>query len=390
LSSQYSLIININDENDCAPKFIQPNYQFRVSNSSPIGFFIGQVQAHDDDYSPNFRLIQYKFLEKDYQNVISINPNNGSLFLVKQPSTEIEFNLTVIAIDQHNHSLYDQTNIQILFYDEITCLPRFSQSIYVFNTTEHQITPYEIGKITANDCLLSISYHLINEDSSFPFSLDTDTGIIKVVRELDREIKSFYKFHIHLFNSTIQTEIQINILDKNDHYPIFNNPHEQYIYISLHDSQNHQIFVTNIHATDADTDLNGFVNYYFTNKDLYNYFHLYSNGSIILYNPNNIYLPIRLEIYARDNGYPKAFSSNESLIIYICDIVKPNECSSSKFRGNFYLGSIFIMISVVSFLLIIILCIIWNLFIKEQFRRKGNERSYNCRIEARKNLSNEV
>jgi hypothetical protein len=139
-------MVNVNDENDCAPKFMQSNYQFRVFNSSPIGFFIGQVYANDDDYSPNFRFIQYKLLENDYQDVISIDPNNGSLFLTKQLSTGMNFNITVVAIDQHNHSLYDRANIEILLFNETTCLPRFTQTIYVFNATEHQKTPYEIGK----------------------------------------------------------------------------------------------------------------------------------------------------------------------------------------------------------------------------------------------------
>jgi hypothetical protein len=147
LSSQYRLRVNVNDENDCIPKFTQSNYQFRVSNSSTIGSSIGQVHANDGDYSPNFRLIQYKFLANDHQDMISIDPHNGSLFLLKQPSVGMEFNMTGIAVDQHNHSLYDQANIHILYYDETICLPSFSQTIYIFNTTEHQLTPYEIGKI---------------------------------------------------------------------------------------------------------------------------------------------------------------------------------------------------------------------------------------------------
>ncbi len=246
-----------------------------------------------------------------------------------------------------------------------------------------------------NDCLLSsipASYHPIKDDSSpFPFSVDTNTGKIKVIEELDREIQAFYTFSIYSFNHKTeqpnQAEIQINILDKNDHYPIFDDSHEQYIYISIN---HHQIFITNIHATDADIGLNGQIDYYFADKDLYAYFHLYSNGSVILYNPIHIYLPIRLEIYARDQGYPKALYSKENMVIYLCDTFKRNECSSSTLRRNFYLGSIFIMISIISFLLIIILCIFWNLFLREQLKQKDHNQSYNCRIEGRKNLSNKL
>ena len=147
MSSQYRLIVNINDENDCAPKFTQLNYQFRAVSSSPMGFFVGQVQANDDDYSPNFRHVQYKIVENDTQDIIRIDPNDGSLFLVRQPSEGMKFNITVIAIDQQNYSLYDQANIEILLFDETTCLSTLSRRLYVLNTIEHRRTPYEIGKV---------------------------------------------------------------------------------------------------------------------------------------------------------------------------------------------------------------------------------------------------
>jgi hypothetical protein len=149
----------------------------------------------------------------------------------------------------------------------------------------------------------------------------------------------------------------------------------------------YQHIITHIHATDADLDSSAVVNYYFTNKDHYAYFHLYSNGSIVLYNLNDLHLPICLEIYAGDQGHPRALNSEEKIVIYICDIYRRNECLSNKLRRKFYLGSIFIMISVVLFLCIIIMCIIWNLFIRKQISRKENNKSYKCRMEARKNLS---
>ena len=247
-----------------------------------------------------------------------------------------------------------------------------------------------LGQVNVNDCLsssMSVSYHLIEENSSaLTFSIDAESGRIQVIGELDREIQAFYTFHIASFNDKV--EIQINILDKNDHSPIFNTSDEQYIYIPT----NHHppIFITNLHATDADVGLNGLVHYYFTNKDHYAYFHIYSNGSLIFYNSLNIYLPIRLEISARDYGSPQSLYSKDNLIIYLCDISKRNECSSNTFRRNIYLASILIMISIVTFLLMIILCIFWNVFLKKQMRREDRGQVYNCRIEGRKNLSKKI
>ena len=142
LKSAYRLMVEITDVNDCAPKFIRKNYRFRVSNSSPIGSVLGQIQAIDDDYSPHYRRIQYQFLDN---HLININPHNGSLVLVQSPSIEIYLNITVLAIDQENHSLFDQAIIEIFFYNQTMCALRFDQAVYVFNTIEHEIIPYEIG-----------------------------------------------------------------------------------------------------------------------------------------------------------------------------------------------------------------------------------------------------
>ncbi len=289
--------------------------------------------------------------------------------------------------------------------------------------------------MSADSCLSSsieISYHLAKDERSsiLPFSIDTHNGIITVTRELDREKKSFYKFFIDSFNhkthQTSQTEIHINILDENDHYPIFdnsiNNFREQYIYINKssslirrHDINQtiNNIFIARIYATDDDEGSNGFINYYFTNNDNYAFFHLYSNGTIILYNQNNLQLPYRLEIYARDQGNPVPFNSKESIVIYVCDALKRHECPSdeslhyqdfntnkikpNRLTTNFYLGSIFIMISILLCIVIIIICIVWNLILKGQIKSKHEQihpnglksstESYNCRMEARKNLS---
>lgn len=135
----------IHDQNDCTPTFTQSNYQFRLSESSPIGFSIGQVQAIDRDVSSKFHRIQYKLADYENKHVIEINPNNGSIYLTKKLTAGMIFNLTVIAMDYQNHSFFDQANIQILLYDEDTCIPTFSQKLYIFNTTEHRSIPYQLG-----------------------------------------------------------------------------------------------------------------------------------------------------------------------------------------------------------------------------------------------------
>ena len=171
LSSERRLIVVIHDQNDCIPKFSQSTYQFRFSESTPIDYPIGEIHATDQDHSLAFRRIQYQLLPHPNSQIIQINPTNGSIYLKEKLSAGMTFNLTVMAIDQHNHSLYDQANLQILTYDEEKCTPAFTQRLYVFNTTEHNLTPYELGKRGELGSLEIISYEvstLITSDFDHP------------------------------------------------------------------------------------------------------------------------------------------------------------------------------------------------------------------------------
>jgi hypothetical protein len=74
-----------------------------------------------------------------------------------------------------------------------------------------------------------------------------------------------------------------------------------------------------------------------------------------------------------------------------------NSIHKNRLTANFYLGSVFIMISILLFIVIIIVCVVWNLILKGELKGKHQQihtnglksstESYNCRAEARKNLS---
>lgn len=301
---------------------------------------------------------------------------------------------------------------------------------------------FTLGQVFADSCLstsIPISYHIVRVDSLsvLPFNVDPHNGIIMAIQELDREKQTFYKFRIdslnHRTQQTSQTEINVHVTDQNDHHPSFdrflNNQREHFIPINRsvpvtrrHDqyhNRNTGVIIASVFATDADEGANGLVNYHFVNRENYDYFDLYSNGSIALRSPHELPLPYRLEIFARDQGSPVPLSSRENIVIHLCDAAKRDECritesvhhqsriyedsnqqysiKDNRMTANFYLGSIFIMISVLLFMSIIIICIVWNLIIKRQYQDKNEKLhnnplkissdAYNCRAEARKNLS---
>ena len=217
-------------------------------------------------------------------------------------------------------------------------------------------------------CLPSISYDLISDDSSsLPFFIDNITGKILVIKELDREMQDFYEFFLQIFDDEshqfLQTKIQIHILDENDHSPIFTSSLEQHIYISLSPSP---MVITNLHANDADLGRNSLIDYHFVDQQFYAYFHLYSNGSIVLFNPFHLHLPVRLQIFARDRGYPRALNSTETVLIYLCDISQRHQCFERKLDFLFIL----LVIVAIGFVLLFIVGMFWRRFFREQLKRQ--------------------
>jgi hypothetical protein len=146
LKNEYQLDIEVMDVNDCAPRFIRKNFHFRVSNETMLGSSFGQIQAIDEDDSLEYRQIRYQFLDQENEEEI----------IIQFPSMDTQWNRTVLAIDQENHSLFDQSNIEIIFFYQKTCLSGFSEDVYTFNTTEHQSVPYEIGKIHPKETKISV------------------------------------------------------------------------------------------------------------------------------------------------------------------------------------------------------------------------------------------
>ncbi|UJR20728.1 hypothetical protein I4U23_023848 [Adineta vaga] len=350
-SSIVPVIIDISDINDNKP-MIQMNilnvykleenedhFSINISENIRLGQVIGNILIRDLDsaminYHLSLKIVSCLPLTIacpiELDSGMENNTLSSTTYVIKtarqlnREHGDREFIIILEARDYGNPSLSSQRRLMVYVTDENDCAPKFTYSSYQFQLSNSSF----IGQVQANDA------------DSLPN----------------------------------HRRIQYKLLEYT---------HENIVRI---DPNNGSLFLVKQPSTDLDHNDNGLVNYYFTNKDHYNYFHIYHNGSVVLYNLFNIRLPIRLEIYARDYGYPKALESKQNIIVYVCDIFAQNECPSNKLRRNFYLGSIIIMVSVVLFLFMIILCIIWNLFIKDYLKNKENNQAYNCRMEARKNL----
>ncbi|XP_026859393.2 protocadherin Fat 2 [Electrophorus electricus] len=100
-----------------------------------------------------------------------------------------------------------------------------------------------------------------NEDACF--TIDMNTGKLKIICELDREAKEFYILNITVYDlgspqTTAWKFLAVNILDVNDNLPLFSQP--RYV-LRIPENTEADKSIFKVHAVDYDLDDNGVIKY---------------------------------------------------------------------------------------------------------------------------------
>ncbi|KAJ8919174.1 hypothetical protein NQ315_012160 [Exocentrus adspersus] len=256
LSSEAKLTIQVEDENDNIPSFVQfyiyPDKGVQVlqydsignrlghfeeaSNSTPglyvltqnflrilkpkekmspflsvpediaVGSSVVRVIAEDKDDGEN-SVIKYEMVSETYiPNELSSEPfhiiqyfmvqsTTGEIMVARALPAESEFRLNVSASDRSG--LRDHLSIRITVRDVNDHPPVFKKSWYNFDAEEASYTRNTLGKIEATDADFgqnaNITYFIKN-GSNVPFSISPTIGTLRVEGLLDRETQDKYTF----------------------------------------------------------------------------------------------------------------------------------------------------------------------------------------------------
>ncbi|XP_076993564.1 protocadherin Fat 2 [Tamandua tetradactyla] len=264
--------IILTDENDNAPQFKASEYtvsiQSNVSKDSPVM----QVLAYDADEGQNadvtYSVDPMKSLDEE---IIEVNPTTG-VIKVKESLVGLEnrtFYYKIKAEDggpPHWNSLVP-VHLQVV-PNEVS-LPKFSEPLYTFSATEDLPEGSEIGSVKAVAAEDPVIYSLVqgttpesNKDGVF--SLDQDTGVVKVRKAMDHESIKLYHMNVMAHCSHEDTNlvslvsIYIQVKDVNDNRPVFEaDPYKAFL------TENMPVGtpVIQVTANDQDTGSDGQVSY---------------------------------------------------------------------------------------------------------------------------------
>ena len=102
-----------------------------------------------------------------------------------------------------------------------------------------------------------VTYEILTDETSFPFEINSSTGVLRCLQSLDREKRTNYQFEIlardHGYPLSLSSKIpiQIEIKDMNDNKPIFQ--YEKYKFSIEENFEKFKPF-GNIRAFDRDLD----------------------------------------------------------------------------------------------------------------------------------------
>ncbi|EPY88630.1 FAT tumor suppressor 2, partial [Camelus ferus] len=264
--------IILTDENDNPPQFKASEYtvsiQSNISKDSPVI----QVLAYDADEGQNADVTySVDSMEDLEEEVIEVNPTTG-VVKVKESLVGLEnraFDLKIKAQDGGPPHWNSLMLLRLQVVPNEVSLPKFSEPLYTFSASEDLPEGSEIGYVKAVAAQDPVIYSLVqgttpesNKDGIF--SLDQNTGVLKVRKAMDYESTKWYQIDLMAHcphNDTYLgslVSVNIQVKDVNDNRPVFEaDPYKAVLTENMPVGTS----VIQVTANDQDTGIDGQVSY---------------------------------------------------------------------------------------------------------------------------------
>ncbi|XP_048371380.1 protocadherin gamma-A6-like isoform X18 [Sphaerodactylus townsendi] len=228
----YGVEVEITDINDNAPYFPPGVQEVKVSEIAIQGSRFPLPEAQDEDLGINS--VQSYQLAGSSHFSLDVKIENGArhveLVLEKNLDREKQsmYELILTATDGGDPVRTGTAQIKIIVLDVNDNAPVFSQPLYAVSIEENIPKGSTICRITAVDPdegiygELKYSFKKVTKKDAQMFLLNSTTGTITVMGDIDFEVGSFYEFEVHaedyggLFS---RAKIEITVTDLNDNAP---------------------------------------------------------------------------------------------------------------------------------------------------------------------------
>uniref|UniRef100_A0A915BTY2 Cadherin domain-containing protein n=3 Tax=Parascaris TaxID=6254 RepID=A0A915BTY2_PARUN len=225
LSSNTTVVIELVDR--AMPIFTHRLYRSRISESAPVGSAVLTVKAISNMDSR----IGYIIVNGDPEKHFRIDFDSGALSVHKSLDRErcAVYNVTIAAVDVARRNVSSECSVVISVDDVNDNPPHFEMPFYEVHVSESASIGSEILQIVAHDpdsTDASVSYGISGANASV-LSIDTTTGQIILMKQLDFELQQLYIFSVTASDSdqlTSHATLVLHVEDVNDMAPKFTPP----------------------------------------------------------------------------------------------------------------------------------------------------------------------
>nr|XP_048698611.1 protocadherin Fat 3 isoform X2 [Caretta caretta] len=233
LSATAIVRISVTMSDNSHPKFTHKEYQAEVNENVDIGTSVILISAISQS------TLVYEVKDGNVDGAFAINPYSGVITSQKPLDYErtSSYQLIVQATNMAGMASNATANIQIL--DENDNLPVFILSQYLGSISE-AAPVNSIVRSSANNPLVIratdadsnqnalLVYQIVESTAKKYFTVDSSTGAIRTIANLDHETIAHFHFHVHVRDSgnpqlTAESpvEVTIEVTDINDNPPVF-------------------------------------------------------------------------------------------------------------------------------------------------------------------------
>ncbi|KAF7647480.1 hypothetical protein LDENG_00171680 [Lucifuga dentata] len=341
LSTTTIVRIAVTLSDNAGPKFPQPEYQAEITENAVVGTSVTTVNAVSQS------TLIYEIKKGNTKRVFQINQYSGVVTTQKLLDYEAvtSYILTVQATNMAGMASNATLLIQVL--DENDNLPVFQQLHYhgriseaaplnsvVLNSGDSPL----VIKATDADCNQNalLVYQIVEDTAKMFFTVDSGTGSIRTIANLDHETFASFHFHVNVRDSgrpqmtaDSPTEVTIQVIDTNDSPPRFTqNAYETVVLLPTYVG----VEVLHVSAIDPDRDVPAELIYAVTDGALEHFAIKPSSGIIIVKNNNFSKERFRFSVKVSDGK----FSSTALVTIHVHESLD----SGLSFTHSLYSSSI--------------------------------------------------
>ncbi|XP_044133356.1 protocadherin gamma-B1-like [Bufo gargarizans] len=233
--SNFKIKFDIQDTNDNSPQFYHDQFDLEINEFTSPGARFALQSAEDPDIGSN-SVQKYKLSDNQYFTITETIKTDGSkipeLVLEKPLDREIQENheLILSALDGGNPIKSGTTLLKIIVIDANDNTPIFTQDMYKVTLKENIPINSTVIVLNATDNDEDINAQIIYSFSKTSrnihhmgtFSINPNSGEIKIIGDLDFEITENYELPIQAKDGgglVAHCKVLVEVIDVNDNAP---------------------------------------------------------------------------------------------------------------------------------------------------------------------------